>query len=297
MPKHAPAHGKLGFTMTEILVVMGVIALLIAVLLPALTGALRTGDMTKSMNNLKQIAMWMRSYSSENREYIVPSQFNYESSVGTGYPVKVRSDTVLGNLRYKGTWTDVLWTQNGLGNDRGLLDPADSGNIDKYLYDSPDRAVFDAYPDYDDNPFRSAAPNTYNFMVGGAPGLGPKPYNNGAAEAGLPGFFAANNFFKQKDFNAAPADPEQWWTTGQIRVPDRSMYVVDSFAGETIEPDAVPFNNSTQSGPKTIEVDFRYSGACLMLFLDGHVDTQTPWLDLAELQGQRRVKVQNLDQN
>jgi type II secretory pathway pseudopilin PulG len=290
MRHHAPAHGKLGFTITEILVVIGVIALLVAVLLPALTGVLRTGDMTKSMNNMKQIALWMRSYSSENRETIVPSQFNYANSVASGYPVKVRSHAALGPLQYMGTWSDIIWTQNGLGNQSVIIDPAVPADVDKYYFDSPDQPIFEADPDYE-NPLRSAAPNTTHF---GAPGSSPKPFGPGAAEAGLPGYFAANNFFRQK--GPLPGDPEFWWTTGQIRVPERSMYLVDSFAGETIDPIPAPYDNVTT--PKTIEVDFRYSGVCLMLMLDGHVDKpQDAWTDLPDLQGQRRVKVQNLDSN
>lgn len=298
MRKNASAHGKLGFTITEILVVIGVIAVLMAVLLPALTGVLRTGELTKSMNNMKQIALWMRSYSSENRETIVPSQFNYTNSVTNGYPVKVRSHAGLtgtpwGDLRYKGTWADILWTQNGLGTRAALVDPAAPSDVDLYLFDSPDQIIHDAYPDFE-SPLRSAAPNTLNVAIGSGLGDGPKPFGSGAAEVGLPGFFAANNFFLQKGVN--DVDPETWWTTGQIRVPERSMYLVDSYAGETIDPIPGPYDN--ESTPKTIEVDFRYSGVCLMLFLDGHIDaTQVPWTNLADLQGQRRIKVQNLDKN
>ena len=73
------------------------------------------------------------------------------------------------------------------------------------------------------------------------------------------------------------------------------MYLVDSFYGETIAPTAASFTvspalNSTQ------EVDFRYTGLCLMLFLDGHVSPEGEWLDLADLQGDRAIKVQNLHQ-
>jgi len=271
---------KPGFTIPEVLVVVAVIALLIAVLLPALTGAKTSTNMAKSQSNLRQIATWMRSYSAENRDIILPSQFDYTASAVT-YPVKVRSDAALGANRYKGTWTDILWTINGM---------ASAEMPAMYTYDSPDKAWYDGNPTDDNNVLRSAAANSQDFVTsGGTPGTGPKPFGTGAVEGALPGYFAANNFFN--------ATSNVWYTNGQIFAPVRSMYAVDSFAGETIEPAAAQFDNSQPaSGPKTIEVDFRYSGACLMLFLDGHVGPQTAWTNLADLQSTRPVKIQSLDQ-
>ncbi|MCH8314670.1 MAG: prepilin-type N-terminal cleavage/methylation domain-containing protein [Planctomycetes bacterium] len=77
-----------GFTITELLVVIGLIVLLIGILLPALAAVKSGGLMTKSMANMRQIATWMRLYSSDNREFILPSQFDYSDN---SYPGKVRS--------------------------------------------------------------------------------------------------------------------------------------------------------------------------------------------------------------
>jgi hypothetical protein len=46
-----------------------------------------------------------------------------------------------------------------------------------------------------------------------------------------------------------------------------------------------------------VEADFRYSDACLMLYLDSHIGTQVPWVDLDELEGPgggRGVRIRNL---
>src|SRR5262249_50804745 len=162
------------------------------VLLPALAGALRTSYMAKSQNNMKQIAQWMRLYSGDNREYIVPSQFDYSGSAATGYPVKVRSDATLGALRYKGTWTDILWTVYKLN----TIDDAAAQQVGAaakfYQFDSPDKAAYDGLKDLECQ-LRSAAANSHDFV--GATGNGPTPFGNGAQESTLPGFFAANNFF------------------------------------------------------------------------------------------------------
>lgn len=299
-----PIHSKAspsapGFTLVEILVVVGVIAVLIALLLPALAGALRTSYMAKSQSSLKQIASYMALYSGENRETILPSQFDDSGSAAAGYPVKVRSDAALGALRYRGTWADILWTNYTLSplafDTTGP--PTQLGMV--YRFDSPDKVVYDTLTDYSDNPLRSSAPITRD-MPPPSNGI-PTPFGTGAHEASYDGYFAANNFFNTGPAPVAAGDPPQkWYTTGQIKAPERSMYLVDSLAGETIEPLPAPFDagNLNANGiPTTLEVDFRYSGVCLMMYLDGHNKPEGPWKDLPELQTQRRIKVQNLDRN
>ena len=296
-----------GFTLPELLVVGGVIALLVGIIVAALAGAKKTANMAKSQTRMKDIATYMRDYSAENREYIVPSQFDYTTSAAN-YAVKVRSDVDLGPDQYKGTWSDILWTQNGLG--KRVVDPTQGTNPDKYLFDSPDQALY-AAGEADWSPFRSSESNTRDW---GGPGAGvATPFGPGATASGYPGYFAANNFFNT-DPNAlwASTQPPQWYVMGQIKAPERSLYLVDSVAGETINPDDSvngPWDNpaytfSSDGGAVTaataapnFEVDFRYNGACLMLFLDGHTSAEGPWRDLAELQGSRKIKVENLTQN
>ncbi len=288
-----------GFTLTELMVVIGIIVVLLGLLLPALAGVFSSGLMTKSMSNMRQIGQWMRMYSSDNREFIVPSQFNYEDS---SYRGKVRSaaSPPLGEP-HKGTWTDILWTvfEGGVFPETQM----DSGY--DYRFDSPDQALYDRLGGDLENPFRSAALNSRNMIAGDRP----TPFGDGAKEIGQPGYFAANNFFNADQ----DVDREaSFYTTGQIKAPERSMYLVDSVAGETIEDEPEPFQAasptlSPSGSTPTLEVDFRYSGVCLMLFLDGHVATQGRWKDLDDLEltttpdGQPtrgdRVRVRNLTSN
>jgi len=290
MPHQSASKSIRGFTLPEVLVVIAIIALLIAVLIPAISAGKRTAEMAKSQNNLRQISSWMTLYSGDNRDYIVPSRFDYSASAANGYPVKVCSQA-----GYKGTWTDILWTFNNLGASQVLNVPGLPDNT--YEFNSPDKQVYDAINNYDSNPLRASAPNSRDFE--GGDGIA-KPFGCGAQEAGVQGYFAANNFFNT-DPAAIPCGgtPQYtgWYVNGQIKKPDRSMYLVDSLAGETIEPIDAPFMTDMAVLPHTLEVDFRYSGACLMLFLDGHSSPQTPWANLADLQGSRRIKVTNLLNN
>jgi prepilin-type N-terminal cleavage/methylation domain-containing protein len=58
------------FTLVELLVVIGIIALLIAILLPALTKARAASQKTVCLSNLRQLGTAMQQYATEYKDYI-----------------------------------------------------------------------------------------------------------------------------------------------------------------------------------------------------------------------------------
>jgi len=75
-------RGSRGFTLVELLVVIGIIALLISILLPALNRARRQAATAQCSSNMRQIAMAVLQYTYENKQHFIPSQ----AAASTAFP-------------------------------------------------------------------------------------------------------------------------------------------------------------------------------------------------------------------
>ena len=70
------------FTLVELLVVIGIIAVLIGVLLPVLAGARRAAETAQCLSNLRQIGQGFAMYSSESLGWVIPGFIRKQPEFG-----------------------------------------------------------------------------------------------------------------------------------------------------------------------------------------------------------------------
>jgi prepilin-type N-terminal cleavage/methylation domain-containing protein/prepilin-type processing-associated H-X9-DG protein len=92
-----PLRGaRCGFTLVELLVVVGIIAVLIAMLMPALGRARETARRVNCMSNLRQLATAWLAYAQANKGQLVPAENNAAAWADAGNT----DDAVVAGLLY-----------------------------------------------------------------------------------------------------------------------------------------------------------------------------------------------------
>ena len=77
-----PSSSSGGFTLVELITVITIMVILVALLFPTISGFLRSGQRTQSLNNLKQIAAAYVQYRSDNNGRNLPIRLSKNPSSG-----------------------------------------------------------------------------------------------------------------------------------------------------------------------------------------------------------------------
>lgn len=229
------------FTLVELLVVIGIIAALIAILLPALNGARARSRTLACASNLKQLGNMFQMYANDNNNYYPP--LNWQNSLDPSNPKVVPNHNSFGMVHLLGPYMGhPEWAAlKGVSPWIYGVDPTEN-NLMKTAFR---RSVF-VCPDY----------NPHNNLI--------IPYQSGVAESG---------FIQTLKVGETPNHTVPRKVSAMRRPHGEIIHVADAY-NDFILKDNDNLIKKTVNNGRSFDTKRHNGGkAANILFLDGHVST------------------------
>lgn len=269
-------HKRGGFTLLELLVVIGVLTLLIGILVPSLHGARQQAKRSVCSARLKSLASALHMYANEGEDYLPPGRLPKDSQ-GNGWVVEVA-----GGLKYRPTFLALLGTHLTLTPfQQPLTDPTkrdqQSQFGDRQNYSAPD-FVCPSAEEWTDE--RNGAYG-YNYQF-----LGNARIRDDSDLSSFKNWPVAMSRARRASELIVMAD--SMGTAASFGRHKRLEYEnngtgVDQYGNEgfnldppAVDPEKGEMTGKDDSPPARTAVDVRHRDAGNVGWMDGHVTTESP---------------------
>jgi prepilin-type N-terminal cleavage/methylation domain-containing protein len=245
-PRATPTRGGFrGFTLIELLVVITIIALLIAIVLPALGKGRAAARVVQCQAMLRQFGVANYNYALAHRDFCVPMNDSTQAPPGLAAP----------------TWS-VFWTQNRLYRDMlntdlavptGLSGGALADALERFptAYICPDAAAARLDVLEGRNPIWKSYGQNYSAFATIAP-PGGRVFGNGTELGGPPTNFSG-------------------YRLTQMKRPSESMFMADG-VDRWLDPRFRDYQSESDNPLSVVPgIAFRHNGGAAYVCFDGHV--------------------------